>query len=554
MVTTEADDYPAEIPPEPEFPRGEQPLHEYLRDQAAETPDRVAINYYGREITYGELDESVDRFATYLHELGYEKGDTLLLYLQNCPQYFIGYHAAHRLGMAVSPCSPMSKEHRLEYQLDDGDVEVVLAHDTFADTIAAVADETDITDVVYARFDEYLPDDPVPAIHEDMAAAIAADRLDTGGDAVYFTDALEETDPEPPSVDHHMDDVILLQYTSGTTGMPKGCEHTYWTVLHKAAATATIYGFDAETSHLAVMPVFHVAGKLNAVDAPVVDGGTVVLLTRFETEPLMHAAGAHRPTTAWLTTPMVRGVLNHPDRDEYDLTSFEEIPATSFGQSLTDELCERWKSVTGCEMYEAAYGLSETHTMDTFTRGLGVVEEDFMGRPAYNVDIVVRDWDTHEEVPRGELGEISVESPSVMKGYHNKPEKTEQTMHDGYVLTGDIGKMTEEGYLYFLGRRKNMIKYSGYSISPAEVETILKEHDGIDNAVVVGRDHESKGEEVVATITLADESLTADDVIEWSKENMASYKRPCDVVIVDELPTTDVGKLDRQSIEERVDG
>lgn len=171
------------------------------------------------------------------------------------------------------------------------------------------------------------------------------------------------------------------------------------------------------------MPVFHVAGKLNAVDSPLIDGGTTVLLTRFETEPLMHAVDAHRPTTAWLTTPMIRGVLNHPERDSYDLTSFEEIPVTSFGQALTQDLCRRWKEATSCEMYEAAYGLSETHTMDTFTRKTGIVEEGFVGRPGHNVDIVVRDWETHEELPPGEMGEISVKSPSVMNGYPTSPRR-----------------------------------------------------------------------------------------------------------------------------------
>jgi long-chain acyl-CoA synthetase len=554
MVTTEPAEYPDGIPPEPRFPRGEQPLHQYLADQAAETPDRVALNYYGTEISYGELDDAVDRFATFLHERGYEKGDTLLLFLQNCPQYYVGYHAAHRLGMRVSPCSPMSKEHRVEYQVEDGGAEIALAHDTAADVLANVRPETDLTEVVYARFDEYLPEEPVPRIHEEMAEAVATDRLDTGEDEVYFADALARTDPDPPAVDQEMDDVILLQYTSGTTGLPKGCSHTHWTILHKAAATATVYEFDEETRQLAVMPVFHVAGKLNAVDSPLVVGGSVVLMTRFEVEPLMHAADAHRPTTSWLTTPMIRGILGHPARESYDLTSFEEIPATSFGQTLTDDLCQQWKAATGCEMYEAAYGLSETHTMDTFTRKTGIVEEGFVGRPGHNVDIVVRDWETHEPLDPGEMGELSVRSPSVMEGYHGKPEKTAETMHEGYVLTGDIGRLTEDGMVYFLGRRKNMIKSSGYSVSPAEVEKVLKRHEGIDNAVVVGREHETKGEEVVAVVTLADESLTEAEILDWSEERMAAYKRPRAVLIRNSLPTTDVGKLDRTAIEEQIGG
>lgn len=196
MVRTEPEEFPEGIDPKPRYPRGEQPLHQYLADQAAETPDRTAINYYGTELSYGKLDDAVDRFATYLHELECRKGDTLLLFLQNCPQYYVGYHAAHRLGMKVSPCSPMSKEHRVEYQLTDGDARVALAHDTFADVLENVKPDTDLTHIVYARFDEYLPEEPIPGIHEDMEAAIAADRLDTGDDEAYFEDIIAGTEPD----------------------------------------------------------------------------------------------------------------------------------------------------------------------------------------------------------------------------------------------------------------------------------------------------------------------------------------------------------------------
>lgn len=552
MVTTSPDQYPAVIDSEPEFPLGERPLHEYLRHYASTTPDEVAINYYGTEITYGELDEAIDTFAGVLSERGYGPGDTLLLFLQNCPQFYIGYHAAHRLGMRVSPCSPAAKTHRLEYQLNDGNVETILAMDAYADVLEEVRDETPVEDVVYTRLERYLPDEPTPPIHEEMTEAVDAPRRPTDEHTVYFGDVLEETPPAESFPETEMDDVILLQYTSGTTGLPKGCQHTYETICYKAASNATVCGFDGSSRLLEVMPIFHVAGKLFAVDTPLLHGGTVVLLTRYSPEAVMAAVDVHEPTDAWLTTPMVRGLLDHDDRAQYDLTSFERNPITSFGQALTADLCDRWESVTGANAFEAAYGLSETHTMDTFTRGLGIVEEGFVGRPAHGVDIVVRDWETHEPLPPGEKGEISVSSPSVMKGYWNKPDETEATLYDGYVLTGDVGKLTEEGYLYFLGRRKNMIKSSGYSVSPAEVEMVLKDHDGIDNAAVVGRDHETRGEEVVAFVTLEGDSLTAEEIVEWGKDELAPYKRPRDVVIMDALPVTDVGKLDRQALEERV--
>lgn len=550
MVTTDPEDYPDGIDPEPKFPQGEQPLHEYLRTHAEEHPDRTALNFYGERVTYGELDEAIDAFATFLANRGYGKGDAILLFLQNCPQYYVGYHAAHRLGMMVSPCSPMSKEHRVEYQLNDADVEVALALDAYAPILENVQEETSLADVVYTRYETFLPDSPVPALHDEMEAAMAIERREPGNGVVYLQTVLAETEPDPPAPDLSMDDTVLLQYTSGTTGLPKGCEHTYDTILYKAASTATVYDFGPETRHLAVMPIFHVAGKLNTVDCPLIDGGSVVLLTRYSAEALMRAVDAYEPTTLWFTSPMLREVLNHPDRDEYDLTSFDVTPATSFGEAITEGLCDRWNDVTGAEIFEAAYGLSETHTMDTFTRGLGIVEEGFVGRPSHGVDIVVRDWDTHEELPRDEQGEISVKSPSVMKGYWNKPEKQEETMYGDYVLTGDIGEMTDEGYLYFLGRRKNMIKSSGYSVAPAEVEQILETHENISNAAVVGREHESRGEEVVAFVVPADGDLDGDAVVDWAADAMAAYKRPREVRVMDALPLTDVGKLDREQLKD----
>ncbi|WP_254538396.1 AMP-binding protein [Halomarina litorea] len=553
MVTTAPNQYPAAIEPEPRSPLGEQPLHQYLSQWANETPENSVINYYGNEISYRELDDAVDRFAQFLTSRGYGRGDTLLLFLQNSPQYYIGYYAAHRLGLRASPCSPMAKGHRVSYQLDDGDVDVVLAQDTYSDVVESVRGESSLEDVVYTRLETYLPDDPTPDLHDDMTDAIETDRQPTGDSTRYLSSVLDETNRIEQTPETAMDDVALLQYTSGTTGMPKGCKHTHRTILYKAASNATAMGYNDATRFLEVMPIFHVAGKLFGVDTPMVSGGTTVLLTRYSPDALLEAIDAHRPTMSWLTTPMVRSVLGESDVEQYALTSLERTPTTSFGQALTEELCQKWHEVTEGEMFEAAYGLSETHTMDTFTRGLGVVEEGFVGRPSHGVDIVVRDWDTHDEVPLGETGEISVKSPSVMKGYLNKPEETRESFYDDYVLTGDVGRMTEEGFLYFLGRRKNMIKTSGYSVSPAEVEQILKEHDAIDNAAVVGRTHDAKGEEVVSFVTSPDETLSSDAIVDWAKDAMAAYKRPRAVFVVEELPTTDVGKLDRQRLEEMVD-
>jgi long-chain acyl-CoA synthetase len=552
MVTTAPAEFPDGVPSEPDFPLGKQPLHEYVAHYAAERPDSVAIDYYGARLTYGELGDAIDRFATELAERGYGRGDTLLLLLQNCPQYVIAYYAAQKLGMRVSPCSPMAKEHRVSYQLSDGGARIVVAGDTHAPLLEAVREESPLEEIVYTRLETFLPDKPVPAIHEDMADAIEMPRQPESDDVRYLESILEETPAEPPAVEVAMDDICLLQYTSGTTGLPKGCMHSYANVLFAAATSSALTDRDEHTRHLAVMPVFHVAGKLNAVDSPMIQGGTTVLLTRYEPEAYVDALAAHEPTDGWITTPMVRELLPLLEAEERSIDSLESMPVTSFGQALTEDLCERWGAVTDSAMYEASYGLTETHTRDTFTQGLGVIEEGFVGKPVYETDIVIRDWESHEEVPRGETGEISVKSPSLFEGYLGKPEETEAAFHNGYVLTGDIGRMTDDGALYFLGRRTYMIKSSGYSIAPAEVEEVLKTHPDVANAAVAGSDHETKGSEVVAavtTATTADDSFARDEFLEWATDRLAPYKRPRDVVVLEGLPVTDMGKLDRERLE-----
>ncbi len=554
MVTTAPGEFPEGVPSEPAFPLGRRPLHEYVAHHADERPDAVAIDYYGAEITYGELGDAIDRFATFLDDRGYGRGDTLLLLLQNCPQYTIAYYAAQKLGMRVSPCSPLSKEHRVSYQLEDGGARVAVAGDTHAPTLEAVRDETPLEEIVYARLETYLPEEPVPAIHEDMTAAIETDRQPESDGVRYFDAVLAETPADPPSVEVAMDDICLLQYTSGTTGLPKGCMHSYANVCFAAATSSALSEQDEDTRHLAVMPMFHVAGKLNAVDTPMIRGGTVVLLTRYEPEAYAEALAAHEPTNGWITTPMVRELLPLLAADDREIDSLESMPVTSFGQALTEDLCEEWAETTGAAMYEASYGLTETHTRDTFTQGLDVVEEGFVGKPVYETDIVIRDWETHEPVPRGETGEITVESPSLFEGYLGKPEETEAAFHDGYVLTGDIGRVTEDGALYFLGRRKYMIKSSGFSIAPAEVEEVLKTHPDVANAAVAGRDHETRGSAVVAAVVPADDGLDENALLEWAEDQLAPYKRPRDVVVLEELPVTDMGKLDREALEDVIAG
>ncbi|UHQ96312.1 AMP-binding protein [Natrinema halophilum] len=552
-VSAETVDFPDGIPDEPDYPLGKVPVHQYLRHHARNQPDSVAINYYGREISYREWDRFSDRLATHLAAQGYSAGDVLLLYLPNCPQLYIGYYAAYKLGMIAVPCDPLSKTYRLKYQIEDTGANVILAHDSLSDVVESVVDEVSIRDVIYTRYETFLPDEPAVDIHESMSAATQQDRKPTDEQNRYLASVFQTTQPDPPEVDVSMDDTATLVYTGGTTGLPKGCEHTHETMLIESVNIATVWEFNVDDRHLATLPIYHIGGKCLSLDAVVIHGGTVILMTRYDPETMMALTEEYRPTRNYMTTSIVNDILDHPDRNEYDLTSFKYSAAVSFSEKLTEQISDEWTELTGSRVLEGGYGFTEAHNGVTFTNRMDIVEEGFVGLPHYGGEIVIRDPETGEELPRGEEGEIMYRGPSLLKGYWNNPEATADALEDGWFLTGDIGYLDDDGYLYYLGRQKNLIKYSGYQVVPEEVELVLQDNEHVENSAVAGKTHPEKGEEPVAFVELSDESVTEEEIIEWAKERLAPYKRPRTIAFVDAVPTTEIGKTDRTAIDEMAD-
>lgn len=552
MVRTTPEQFPDDTPSERVLPLGEEPIFEYLRHHAETRPEKPAINFHGATVSYAELDEASDRFATYLSERGYDSRDTVLIHLQNTPQYYIAYYGGLKADVRVAPCQPMSKGHRLKYQINDAEASLLLTHDINAETVADVRRETGLREVLYVRYESFLPETPVPALHDEVEAAVDSDRRPTDETTGYLHEALERTDPAPPDIDVDMDDVRFLLYSSGTTGLPKGCMHTHRNTVLMSGSIATIFDFKDFDPHVCTLPLCHAAG-LFAAYPQMIFGNTVVVLSRYDPDGLLAAIDEYGPQIGMLTSQVVTDLFDHPDLESFDLSSMEYAPTVGFGTPVDEEMANRWRDLTGGALSEYTYGGVEYHGDVTFTYGLDHEQETgFCGRPMYDIDVVIRDFDTHEPLDVGEVGEITVDSPSLLEGYWNMPEATADTFHGDYYLSGDIGRLTEEGYLYYLGRQKYMIKYSGFSIAPAEVETILETHPGITEAGVVGRPHDERGEIPTAFVTTSNGTLSETDVIEWSKDQMAAYKRPRDVVIVDSLPWTDLGKLDRQQLIERV--
>jgi long-chain acyl-CoA synthetase len=541
------DIWPDELPRTFKFIDGERPLHEYIKSHAQNRPNDPAVTFYGNTLSWEEINEKVGAFARQLHAYGYKKGDVCALHLQNCPQFFIAYHGAHRAGLVVTPLNPQYKASALKHQLQDNGAGVIITHPDIIAPLREVQHETEINDIITVQYDNYAGDANIP-VHDTVAK-----EGSHPDDTIRFLDFVRNSNDDVELPDVEVNDLALLQYTGGTTGLPKGCKHTHWNILFKATNSHIVYQYQTGETHLVVMPIFHVGGKTIHVDACTVTGNQIVFLPRYTPKAVMAAIDEYDITFSYFTVPMTNEMSTHTDVDDYDLTSLSDFRdvtyVSSLGTNLTRKISNEWREITGTRLQETAYGLSETHTMDTHTVGKDRIEPEkgvFTGQLTYGGEIEIRDFETNEPLKPGEEGEIVIRTPSLMKGYLERPEATEEVLEDdGFLHTGDIGRMTDEGYLYFLGRQKDVIKVSGHTVAPREIENILENDERIQDAVAVGKPHETRGSVVEAYIIPNNESLTEEDVISIGKQNLAEYKTPKSVVFVEGLPRTDVGKVDR---------
>lgn len=542
--------WPEWLPRSVQFKRGEIPLFEYLRKDAEEFPDRVAINFFGKEVTYKELDTLSDRFATALADMGVNKGDRVALFMENCPQYVISHYGIHKAGATVVPCSPMFKEWELEYELGDSGAETIVSLDHLCPIVKNVKGNTKLRNIIVTSYWDYLPQTPTLPLHPSMEL-----EKETFPDTVEFLELMAKYEPYPPKVEIELkEDLALLQYTAGTTGLPKGAMLTHYNALFKTATSGQLMSLilGEKLTALVVMPICHIAGMLVGVNVPIYIGGTTVMLPRFHLEAFVKAVDMYKCNVTYTAVPMAVVIMEYPDIVKYDLTSLSATLCSSFGMVLTDEISERWGKLTGAALSEASYGLTEDHTADTVK--LPGAPARSVGLPTFDTEIKIVDFETGtKEVAPEEEGEILVRGPGVFKGYWNRPEATAEALKGGWLHTGDIGKIDKDGWFYFIGRIKDMLKCSGYSVFPEEVEDFLRRHPAVANAAVIGIPDPYRGESVKAFVVLKPEyrgKVTEEEIINWSKERMAAYKYPRAVEFRDELPVSGVGKVLKRVLKE----
>jgi fatty-acyl-CoA synthase len=538
--------WPKRLPKSLIYPQ--TPLFDFLETSARRYPDRPAIIYYGRRIVFSDLWAECQRLAGALASLGTAKGDRVALYMQNTPHFVIGFMGGIRAGAVVVPMNPMLVASEFSHVLADSGAKIVITTTDLYPRVADVCRGMGVSEIIVGSYNDYLPEQPELPVPEFMLQAPT--RIE--GTRDWLTTLANA--PSPPTLTFSKDDLCLLPYTAGSTGLPKGCMHTHATITATAVASAAWNGANPMSVILASLPFFHVTGMIHSFLAPIVVGAPFVLLTRWDRQAALAAIEKYRVDTWTNITTMVTDLLATPNIEERDLSSLSTVGGG--GAPLPPVLSEKLKGITGLE-YQEGYGLTETISQ-THVNPPDRPKTGCIGIPVFGVDARIVDVTTLEEARTGEQGEIVINGPSVLKGYWGKPEESEKAFLDldnkKFLRTGDIGYMDEEGYFYISDRLKRMINAAGFKVWPAEVESVLYRHPSVLEVCVIGVPDAERVENVKALVVLKPEAIgkvTAEEIVKWSKEQMSAYKYPRLIEFVESLPKTGTGKIPWRQLQEQ---
>ena len=537
-------------------------LYRNLEVSAMRYPDKAALVFYDAAISYARLQDESERLAAHLQQrCGVRRGDRVLLYLQNSPQFVIGYYAILRADAVVVPVNPMNLSEELRhYVLDAGARTILAPQDLWAQVrpllheglaaAAADAQAPGLRHAVVAAYGDYLtaPTDlAVPAF-----VSAPREPVEEPG-ACAWMDALA-AGLRPGPIAAGPDDLAVMPYTSGTTGQPKGCMHTHRSVMYNTVSGGIWLGTTPDAVSLTVLPLFHVTGMQGGMNSPLYTGSTIVLLPRWDRDAAAQLIARYRVTNTQMIVTMVVNLLSNPRLAEYDLSSIRRL--SGGGAAMPEAVAAKLQEL--CQIdYIEGYGMSETMAA-THINPPDRPRKQCLGIPIFDVDARVVDPATFTELPPGEVGEIIVHGPQLMQGYWGQAEATAQAFVtlDGkrFLRTGDLARTDDDGYFYMVDRLKRMINASGYKVWPAEVEALMYAHPAIQEVCVIAAQDARRGETVKAVVVLREAfrgQVSEQDIVDWAHGHMAAYKSPRLVSFVDSLPKSGTGKVQWRALQER---
>jgi long-chain acyl-CoA synthetase len=529
---------------------------QYLEESARTFPDRPALIFQGFSLTFSELNDMVGRFASALKDFGIQKGESVAILLPNVIPCVVAYYATLKIGGIVVLNNPLYSDRELEHQFTDSNSKILITLDLLADRMVKLRDKTDIKTIIYTSIGEYLPFVkrllfPLVAKKKGLAKDVAP-----APDLHKFKDVIARHQPDQTQADLSMDDTAMYQYTGGTTGVSKGVMLTHRNVSYQIQQIEAWFPSFEKGGEvmLGALPIFHVFGMSTSMNFAIRMGWTNVLVPKPQPQPLLEAISKFKVTFAPMVPTMYIGILEHPEIENTDLTSVKGCFSGSAPLPL--DVINSFQEKTGAIIVEG-FGLTESTPVTHINPFQGQRKVGSIGVPIADTICKIVDLDDKtKEVPVGEAGELLIKGPQVMKGYLNRPDATAETLtEDGYLCTGDVAKMDEDGYFYIVDRIKDMIISGGYNVYPRDIDEVLFEHPKILEACAIGIPHPKRGEAVKAFVILKEgQAMTEKEVIDYCATKLAKYKLPIAVEFRQELPKSNVGKILRKDLRAEEDG
>jgi len=528
-----------------------------LAEMAQKYPDNPAMIYKDKRISYREFNSTVDRFAAALQQMGVKQGDRVAIHLPNCPQFPIAYYAILRIGGVVVPCNPVYTARELRHQLKDSGAEVIVTLSLMYPTIRQIRGETALRQVIVAKIKTYFPAF-LKVLYSLMLEKKTGHKVDIAGESNtdWFSEILSRAPEKPAAVEIDLDDLAVLMYTGGTTGISKGAQLTHRNILVNAIQAITwVNGTEGKDRTLTTLPLYHSYAMTMCMNSSVVGAGAMLLVPDpRETTDILKTIDKHRPDYYPGVPAMYVAINNHPEVTKYELSSIKAC--CSGAAPLPVEVQQRFQELTGARLVEG-YGLSEASPVTHGNPAYGECRIGTIGLPWPDTEVKIVDVDTGEnEVGVGEVGELCVRGLQVMSGYWNMPSETANTLRADpkgggpWLYTGDIAMMDVDGYFQIVDRKKDMILGAGgYNIYPREIEDVLYEHPKVLEAAAVGVLAGEKGERIKVFIVLKQGQTASEaEIIDFCKQNLAPYKVPKYVEFREQLPKTLVGKILRREL------